>query len=295
MSEQKHIPVLLQKILQFFENKKISVFFDGTLGAAGHAEAILKHHPEIEAFLGCDQDYQAIDLAKKNLSAWKDKVFFFHGNFSLIEEFLKEVGRDKLDGALLDIGISSMQIDTPERGFSFQRNGPLDMRMDQSSRLTAEEVVNRFPEKILGEIFRDLGEEPRWRQAAKEIVKRRKEKKIKTTEDLIQVLYPVLRKPKKIHPLTLVFQALRIYVNGELEALKTSLPLIMNHLNDQGRLAVISFHSLEDRIVKNVFRDSPKTSWHVITKKPLEAQEEEKRKNPRSRSAKLRVIEKVGE
>lgn len=305
-----HISVLLPEILNFFKNVKISTFIDGTLGAGGHSEAILNSHPEIERFIAIDQDPQAIEIAKKRLEKWQNKVHYFHSNYAQIDPVLAQLGIKKVDGILLDLGVSSMQLDQPEKGFSFSQEGPLDMRMNPSDELTAAEIVNTWPEKDLGRIFREYGEEKRWRAAAYAIIKAREQKQLTTTKELADVLRPVLFSKKKgINPLTLIFQALRICVNSELEVLSKTLPTAIERLNPGGRLAVISFHSLEDRIVKNVMRfaasDKEDTSGiggifidkepqvKLLTSKPVAPSEEEIAQNPRSRSAKLRVIEKL--
>lgn len=301
-----HTPVLMHEVLEAFAGLKLQTFVDCTLGAAGHAEAILQAHPELDHFIGIDQDPQAHALALKRLAPWKNKVVLVQGNFRDLNRHLTQ----DVEGILIDLGVSSMQLDQPEKGFSFMREGPLDMRMDPTQALTAEEIVNTWPEKELAHLFLDFGEEKQGRSAARGIIKARQNKPIKTTKDLVDVLHPVLaRKAKKgIHPLTLVFQALRIVVNGELEALEKVLPQALSHLKKGGRLAVISFHSLEDRLVKNFIQyeasDKENTSGLAglfvdknptvtpVTRKPIVASPEEMEVNPRSRSAKLRVVEK---
>jgi 16S rRNA (cytosine1402-N4)-methyltransferase len=290
-----HEPILVEAFLSFFENKQIRVFVDGTLGAGGHARVLLEKHPEVERFYGLDQDVQALEIAKETLKGFSPVVNFVHGNFKALQQLIPEV---KVDGIFLDIGVSSMQLDRPEKGFSFSKQGPLDMRMDVSQDLTAEIVVNSFSEKELGRIFRELGEEPRWRAAAKAIAEGRKKKKLKTTVDLTEALKHVLtwsgRRGKKIHPMTLVFQALRIFVNNELGAIEEVIPQAIELLKPGGRLGIISFHSLEDRIVKHAFKKfAQEKKIILLTKKPLCAGLAEIRRNPRSRSAKMRFIEKL--
>lgn len=301
-----HKSVLLHEILQFFEGKTIKTFIDGTLGAGGHAAAILESHPEIQQYIGIDQDPEAIAIAEKTLLPWKGKVLIKYGNFL---EVIKNQ-KDPVDGILLDLGVSSMQLDRPEKGFSFMRDGPLDMRMDPSNDLTAATIVNQWSENEIARVIRDYGEEKRWRAAARSIVAARQKEPILTTLQLEQLLFPVLRTDKKgIHPLTLTFQGLRIAVNRELEVLEKGLPLAIEILNPEGILAVISFHSLEDRLVKNAFRyaasDKEDTSGyrghfldkkplvHILTRKPVEPSPEEIQANPRSRSSKLRIIQKI--
>jgi 16S rRNA (cytosine1402-N4)-methyltransferase len=307
-----HSSVLLNEVEQGFLPSAIKVFFDGTLGAGGQAEKILSTHPEIEFYIGVDQDPTALVIAKERLRPWGPKVIFIHGNFSDLDLILDQLGIDLIDGALVDLGVSSMQFDTAERGFSFSLNGPLDMRMNPESTLTAADIVNTWTEHDLGRVFRDYGEEKKWRTAAYAIVKARQEKQILTTHDLSDLLKPVLRNPKKpgINPLTLVFQGLRICVNRELDVLTDFVPKAIDRLRPDGRLAVISFHSLEDRIVKNAMRLAASDKWEtsgiggmfrdkdpivsLITRKPMIPSEEETQRNPRSRSAKMRIIEKLG-
>jgi 16S rRNA (cytosine1402-N4)-methyltransferase len=306
-----HYSVLLPEILSFFKDKSLKSFVDGTLGAGGHTYSLLEAHPEIEQYYGFDQDPDALEIAKKRLSHWESKVNYIRSNFVHMKEELAEKNVSGVDGILLDLGVSSMQLDRPEKGFSFSKDGPLDMRMDPSSPLSAEEIVNTWSEQELGRIFRDYGEEKQWRAAARAIVKARETTSFKSTKELANVLMPVLfyKAKKGINPLTLIFQALRICVNKELDVLEKILPEALSLLNPGGRLAIITFHSLEDRLVKNYFRyaadDKHSTSGiggvfldkdpegELITRKPVVPSESECEENPRSRSAKLRVIEKL--
>ncbi len=272
---------------------KLSVFFDGTLGAGGHARALLEAHPEIERYIGCDRDPKALAIARKVLEPWGEKVELVRGDYADLPRVLKEKKVPSIDGFLIDVGVSSMQLDERERGFSFLGDAPLDMRMDPEGDLTAAEIVNRYPEKELARIFFEYGEERRSRQVARAIVEARKKKKFRTTAELVQVIKPVATKGK-LHPATLVFQALRIVVNDELGQLQRGIAAAMERLSPGGRMAVISFHSLEDRIVKNAFRDA-KGIVKILTKKPIGPTAKEMRENPRSRSAKLRAVEKVEE
>ncbi len=308
-----HVSVLLNEWLEYLDGRTIRNYLDGTLGAGGHAEAVLKKHPEIRQFVGIDRDPQAMKIALERLAPWKDKIHYFAGNFSALDRSAKESGISKFDGILLDLGVSSMQLDQSERGFSFMREGPLDMRMDTTQTLTAEEVVNTWSESDLGRVLRDYGEEKQWSRMAQAIVQGRKEKPLKTTKDLAEVLQKVLpprhKQKSGIHPLTLAFQGLRICVNGELEAVEKAIPKAIELLSPGGRLGVISFHSLEDRIVKTIFRDAASdkqdtsglggglfldkpSAVMILTRKPREATPDEIGKNPLSRSAKLRVVEK---
>ncbi len=304
-----HYSVLMPEVLEVFAEKSLEYFLDGTLGAGGHSEAILKAHPELKRLYGIDQDPEALEIAKKRLLPWENKIKLIQANFSQFTDYELPM----LDGILVDLGVSSMQLDRPEKGFSFMKEGPLDMRMDPSNSLTAEIIVNTWEERELARIFRDYGEEDRWRLAARKLVEARREKAIHTTRELVEALESTLvkrHKPGGIHPLTLVFQALRIAVNRELEVVETFLPKALKALKPGGRLAVISFHSLEDRIVKNFFRysasDKESTSGIggifldknpevvILSRKPIEPSEKEIKENPRSRSAKLRAVEKLG-
>jgi 16S rRNA (cytosine1402-N4)-methyltransferase len=305
-----HVSVLLSEVLQSFEQTSLQIFVDGTLGAGGHSYHILLAHPEIQKLIGIDQDPVAREIAQKRLDIWQSKLTVVAGNFSQMSKHLNSLNIKKVDGILLDLGVSSMQFDTPEKGFSFMHDGPLDMRMDPTATLTAAEIINTWTEHDIARVFRDYGEEKQWRQAARVVVAAREQQPIITTKQLADVLRPIFCwKKKGINPLTLIFQGLRICVNAELEVLETVIPEAIELLNSGGRLAVISFHSLEDRIVKNAFRfaadDKMSTSGiggmfldkdpivKLITRKPIVPSDEEIETNPRSRSAKLRVIEKI--
>ncbi|MBP9841728.1 MAG: 16S rRNA (cytosine(1402)-N(4))-methyltransferase RsmH [Simkaniaceae bacterium] len=303
MKSSEHIPVLIEEVLNSFSGCQLKVFYDGTLGAGGHANAILTQHPEIELYIGADQDESALSLAKETLKEWKDKVVFVHGNFSELGKHLKDLGVERVDGFLFDLGVSSMQLDQEKRGFSFLKEGPLDMRMDRTQMLTAKDIVNTWSEKDLGDLFRDLGEEPRWKRCASAVAKARRKKPLKTTLDLASVIEEELKTKLrgKLHPATLVFQALRMKVNRELESIQAGLRKALEWLHVEGRIGVISFHSFEDRLVKTLFREVAKPLksmdldqfrpvFEVLTKKPTIPTAKETRKNVRSRSAKLRVL-----
>ncbi|MCH9627777.1 MAG: Ribosomal RNA small subunit methyltransferase H [Chlamydiales bacterium] len=292
MSE--HVSILVEEYLAFFADRKIQRFVDGTVGAGGHAHALLEMHSEIEIFYGLDQDPEALEIAEKRLEPFKEKVSLVHGSFFEMDQLVE----GPVEGIFLDLGVSSMQLDRPEKGFSLYKEGPLDMRMNPEMRLDAATVVNTFSQKELERIFRDYGEEPRARAVSKAIVEVRRKKKFKTTTDLTEALKRVLtwggRRGKKIHPMTLVFQALRIYVNNELKGLEEMLPKGVELLNPGGRFGVLTFHSLEDRIVKHTFRQlASEKKVTLLTKKPLIPDSEEMQNNPRSRSAKLRFVEKL--
>lgn len=297
-----HEPVLLKEVLQAFEGVHLEVFFDGTLGAGGHARALLAAHPELKCYIGCDRDPSAHALALEALSPWREKVEFVHARYAELGEILKERRLSLIDGFLIDVGVSSMQIDEAERGFSFLRDGPLDMRMNPNSSLTAALIVNQYPEAEIARILFEYGEERRSRQIAKALVIQRKKKEIRTTAELVKIVEPIVGRGP-IHPATRVFQALRIAVNDELGELQRGLEAAIERVRPLGRIGVISFHSLEDRIVKTLFRSheykpvkrGPPSlgTLKILTKKPVIATKDEIRANPRSRSAKLRIAEKL--
>lgn len=311
MQPPLHFPVLLNEVIQAFESLSLDIVIDGTLGAGGHAQVLFENHPEIQYYVAIDQDPYALTLASNRLQHWSSKLFLRHGNFSQFDQFLKELSLPYANGILIDLGVSSMQLDQPMRGFSFMCEGPLDMRMNPLGELTAADILNTWPEKELGRIFRDYGEEKQWKIAAQVIVKARSIRPFVTTTDLKMALTPILARfaKKGIHPLTLIFQALRICVNRELEMLEAFLPKAIDFLAPRGRLAVISFHSLEDRIVKRHMRLAASDKWEtsglnglfqdkeptvkLINKKPITPTEKEIQNNPRSRSAKLRIIERL--
>jgi 16S rRNA (cytosine1402-N4)-methyltransferase len=281
-----HAPVLLDEVLDLFKDMNLVTFIDGTLGAGGHAFAILSAHPEIKQYIGFDRDPQAMALAKEKLEPFKEKVKIIHADYADLAEHVLAA-----DGILLDIGVSSMQLDLAERGFSFSKEGPLDMRMNPHADLDAQYVVNHYSEKKLGEIFKEYGEERRWKMAAKAICEARKKYVISTTTGLVKALQPVIGfSSGPIHPATRIFQALRIEVNQELKQLEEGIKKGLSILNEGGRMAIITFHSLEDRIVKHRFKEEK--AMKIITKKPITAQSAELRLNRRARSAKLRCIEK---
>lgn len=296
--EFKHQSVLLKEVLKYFQLGKDSIFVDGTLGGGGHAKAILEKTPG--RVIGIDQDLEAIFAAKENLDAFKDHVEFVHDNYSNLPKILKSKGIEKVDGILLDLGVSSYQLDNKDRGFSFLADAPLDMRMNQSETESATDIINNYSETDLAGIFYDYGGERNSRKIAKNIVEARKTGRIETTNELSKIVeqsFPASYKNKyKIHPATRVFQALRIETNNELNVLKEFIPNAAELLADDGRLLIISFHSLEDGIVKHAFRDLENNfpdKFKVLMKKPITATEDEIRENPRSRSAKLRVLEKI--
>ncbi len=306
----KHIPVLLHEVLSLLDPKPGENYIDATLGFGGHSEAILERIAPDGKLLGIDQDDKALDYANKRLSKFGNRFSSRRGNFSELSKLLPDF--TVTGGILADIGVSSVQLDEVDRGFSF-KGGPLDMRMDTSSELTAKIVVNEWPENMLAKTFADYGEEKFARRIAGHIVEARTQKHIETTNELAEIIAKAIPRkfwPKNINPATKTFQAIRIAVNDELGALKSFLPQAVDALESGARLAVISFHSLEDRIVKDYFRERenpctcppsfPKCvcgktgDIKIITRKPITALTDEININPRSRSAKIRVIEKLG-
>ena len=310
MQEFFHIPVLLEPTIELLNIKKDGVYVDGTIGGAGHSKAILQKAP-IKLLVGIDQDNDALAAAAHNLEGFKN-VKLVHNNFKYIDEVLDDLDIQKVDGILVDIGVSSYQIDAAERGFSFRNDAKLDMRMDKTKSFSAYELVNEYSEDEIVRVIRDYGEEKFAKSIARHILKSRESKPIETTKELEEIILssvPRYRGQDGRSNVQRTFQAIRIEVNSELDVLKTFLSKAVERLNKGGRLAVISFHSLEDRIVKQKFKelstgcicppDFPicvcghKATVKLITKHPVEATEDELKINPRASSAKLRVIEKL--
>ena len=285
-----HTPVLLNEVLHFLEPKAGGRFLDATLGAAGHARAILEATSPDGRLLGIDQDESALAQAQETLQSFGSRVVLVHSNFSEVAAIAAQYGFAECDGVLADIGISSMMVDDPSRGFSFMREGPLDMRMDRAQSLTAADVVNEYSEKEIADIIYTCGEERRSRPIAKSIVRSRP---LQRTADLVRAIERVTGGPRygQIHPATRTFQALRIHVNDELKSLEMFLDASMSVVRAGGRVVVVAFHSLEDRIVKQKFR-TPAVPGRVLTKKVVTGSEQEVRHNPRARSAKLRAWER---
>ena len=286
----RHVPVLLNEALQYLDPKPGARFIDATLGVGGHTREILERAGPDGQVLAIDQDESALSNAKAMLESFGSRVIFVHSNFRAVGKIAEEHGFLNCDGVLADIGISSMMVDDPSRGFSFMREGPLDMRMDRTQELTAADVVNAYSEKEIADILFTFGEERRSRPIARSIVRSRP---LQQTTDLVRAIERVSGGPRhgQIHPATRTFQALRIYVNDELGSLESFLNSSMTVVRSGGRVVVISFHSLEDRIVKQKFRAST-DSGRILTKKVVTATDEEVRGNPRARSAKLRAWEK---
>ncbi|MFH2040387.1 MAG: 16S rRNA (cytosine(1402)-N(4))-methyltransferase RsmH [Chloroflexota bacterium] len=306
MTLPNHIPVLFEDIIPVLNPKRGGRYVDGTLGAGGHAEGILKASAPDGEVLGLDVDPQALDIARKNLSEFGARAILMQASYTTLTEQLAKLGWTNIDGMLLDLGASSMQFDTPGRGFSFQNAGELDMRFDPTNALTAEHLVNGLSESELADLIFRYGEEPRSRQIAKAIVAARP---ITNTLQLAEIINSINPTREKLHPATRTFMALRIAVNNELKAIENVLPQAIQALSVGGRMAVISFHSLEDRLVKNFFRQESKNclcpprqpicncghkaSIRELNRRPLIPTYQEISSNPRARSAKLRVVEKI--
>lgn len=307
-----HIPVLLSEAIEYLNPISGGIYIDGTLGLGGHSAEILKRSCPDGRVIGIDRDTEATEIAKDRLREFGERVQFVHGNFSEMGRIAEGLGIKEVDGILLDVGVSSFQIDTDLRGFSFMRDAPLDMRMDRTGGLTAADIVNTYPVEELVRIFFEFGEEGYSKRIAKEIVRARETARIGTTRELAQLVERAIPRkdwPREIHPATKTFQALRIAVNDELHSLEKGLNDGIGLLKAGGRFCIISFHSLEDRIVKQTFRRwesscvCPPTLpvcgcgkvklAQVLTRKAIKASEDEIKANPRARSAKLRVAEKV--
>lgn len=307
--EFKHTSVLLNETIDSLHIKPEGVYLDGTLGGGGHAYEVCKRLNDKGRLFGIDQDGDAIDAAKKRLEEFGDKVTIIRNNYCNAKEALKEYGVDKVDGIVLDLGVSSYQLDNAERGFTYKYDTPLDMRMDQRQNLTARDIVNEYEEWELYRIIRDYGEDQFAKNIAKHIVRTRADKPIESTYELNEVIRAAI--PAKMrrdgHPSKRTFQAIRIECNGELDVLQNSLDDFIDMLKPGGKLCVITFHSLEDRIVKMTFRrnESPCTCppefpvcvcgkvsrGTVVTRKPIIPAQEELEENSRSKSAKLRVFQ----
>jgi 16S rRNA (cytosine1402-N4)-methyltransferase len=307
MNDLPHQPVLYQEIIHALQPRRGGRYVDGTLGAGGHARGILEASAPDGQLLGLDVDPQALALARKNLAPYEQRIHLAQASYTSLSAQLAQLGWDSVDGIVLDLGVSSMQFDTPERGFSFQHDAPLDMRFGPSATQTAADLVNKFSERELADLLHQYGEERDSRKIARAIVKARP---LHTTRELVAVIESVSpRRGNRVHPATRTFQALRIAVNEELASIEAVLPQAVTALGGGGRLAVISFHSLEDRIVKDFFREQGKdlvnppyeriyeverkATLKEVNRKPITPSEEEIKMNPRARSAKLRIAEKM--
>ncbi|WP_139904233.1 16S rRNA (cytosine(1402)-N(4))-methyltransferase RsmH [Clostridium thermarum] len=311
--EFKHISIMAEQCIEGLNIKQDGIYVDCTLGGGGHSSCILQKLSPKGRLIGIDQDIEAINAAKNRLREY-DNVTYVNDNFRNIKNILSNLGIDKVDGILADLGVSSYQLDNAERGFSYMHDAPLDMRMNRNDRLSAYDVVNGYSQEDLERIIREYGEEKFARRIAAFIVDRRAINMIETTfqlVDIIKAAIPAKARREGPHPAKRTFQAIRIEVNKELEILNKTVVDGVNCLNDGGRIAVITFHSLEDRIIKNKFKElenpctcppgfpicqcGKKPLVKVITRKPIEPSEEEVESNPRSRSAKLRIAERIYE
>ena len=307
----EHVSVLLEETVAQLNIQPNGIYVDGTLGGAGHAYEVCSRLGENGRFIGIDQDEVAILTGKERLAPFGDKVTIVRNNYCNMPTVLKELGVEKVNGIVLDLGVSSYQLDTAERGFSYKEDGPLDMRMDNRQTLTAKDIVNGYSEMELYRIIRDYGEDKFAKNIAKHIVRMREEKELTTTYELneaIKAAIPMKIRKNTGHPSKKTFQAIRIELNKELEVLNNTLQDMIDLLDEGGRICIITFHSLEDRIVKSIFRknENPctcppsfpvcmcgkKSKGKVITRKPILPSEEEMGRNRRSKSAKLRVFEK---
>ncbi|WP_291572754.1 16S rRNA (cytosine(1402)-N(4))-methyltransferase RsmH [Clostridium sp. UBA4548] len=309
--EFKHISIMLQECIEGLNIKPDGIYVDCTLGGAGHSLEILKKLSRKGKLIGIDQDLDALSAAKERLKDYEN-VIFVHNNFYNIEDILEELNIEKVDGILMDLGVSSYQLDEGERGFSYMQDAPLDMRMNRESPFSAYNVVNEYSLEELHDVIKSFGEEKFAKKIATIIVDRRKKKPIETTFELVDIIkasIPARFRQEGGHPAKRTFQAIRIEVNKELHILDRAITNSIEALNSKGRIAIITFHSLEDRIVKNKYKDlqdpcnCPKELpmcvckktpiINIITKKPIEASEEELKVNSRSKSAKLRIAEKI--
>lgn len=307
--EFKHEPVLLEQCMEALQIKPNGIYVDGTLGGAGHSQKILENLSKDGLLIGIDRDFDALTAAKKRLAQFHN-VKYVHGNHDDIQTILQELQIDCVDGILLDLGVSSYQLDEKSRGFSYLSDNSLDMRMDQTQSLTATDVVNTYSEEALNRILWEYGEEKFAKQVAKNICKARAEKQIETTKELVTIIENSIPKSKQKdgHPAKRTFQAIRIEVNNEIKPLKKTVLSSIQCLKEQGRLAVITFHSLEDRAVKEAMLEAQgkctcppdlpycicgfASEGKLVNKKPIVATEEEIQKNSRAKSAKLRIFEK---
>ena len=308
----EHKSVLLMETVDSLNVKPDGIYVDGTLGGGGHAYEVSRRLGEKGRLIGIDQDAYAIAAATERLLPFKDKVTIVRSNYKNIREVLFNLGIEKVDGIYLDLGVSSYQLDTADRGFSYREDAPLDMRMDQRQEMTAKDLVNTYSEMELFRIIRDYGEDRFAKNIAKHIVAARKEKPIETTFELNEIIKASI--PAKVratggHPSKRTYQAIRIELNRELDVLENSIDMMIDRLNPQGRLCIITFHSLEDRIVKARFRNNEnpctcppdfpvcvcgkKSKGKVITRKPIVPGDEELNENQRSKSSKLRVFERI--
>ena len=310
--EFNHYSVMLNECLEGLEIKPDGIYVDGTLGGAGHSSQIAQRLGANGRLIGIDQDSEAIEAAGRRLEPYKSKVTIVHDNYRNTAQILKDLGISKIDGMLLDLGVSSYQLDNAQRGFSYRFDAPLDMRMNRENNLSAYEIVNSYSESELFHVIRDYGEENFAKNIAKHIVQRRQTKPVETTfelNEIIKAAIPAKMRAKEGHPSKRTFQAIRIECNSELEVLKESIGELIDLLSPGGRLCIITFHSLEDRIVKTAFKNAQDpctcppsfpvcvcgkvSKGTVVTHKPILPSEAELEENSRSKSAKLRIFEKI--
>lgn len=308
----EHISILLDACIEGLDIKANGIYVDGTLGGAGHSYHILEKLSDGGKLIGIDQDENAIEASTKKLEKFGEKAIIVRNNYVEIEHVLSTLGIEKVDGILLDLGVSSHQLDEGSRGFSYMKDAPLDMRMDQRQKMTAKDIVNTYEHGALAKMIRDYGEERFAGKIASLIVKERLEKPIETTSELVEIIRKAIPKKNQMtggHPAKRTFQAIRIELNQELTVLKESIDKMINLLKDDGRLCIITFHSLEDRIVKHMFRtaENPCTcppdfpmcvcgklsKGKVITRKPILPSEDEIESNSRAKSAKLRIFKRM--
>lgn len=290
-NSQYHIPVMTSEVLEFLNLKMDGVYIDGTIGAGGHTNEILSNLSSKAKVIGLDRDNDALEISKKRLIHFKKQISLHHSSYHHISNIMKLNNISKVDGILLDLGLSSMQLNTKNRGFSFQKNDRIDMRFDQSSGETANELINRLSQEQLADIIFEFGEERRSRRIAKSI---KKSNMLITTNDLTDAIRKSTPPHQRNKTLARVYQALRIAVNNEIEKLKNFLEIFLHHLNSKGRLVIISYHSIEDRLVKNFFRQLKlDNKANILTKKPLTPSTKEIQSNRKSRSAKIRALEKI--
>lgn len=307
-NKKYHVPVLLKECVEALNIKDNGIYVDTTLGGGGHSKEILKSNKNIKLY-SFDRDSEAINYAHELLSTFGERSVLIHSNYDQLRTQLALKKVKKIDGILFDLGVSFHQITDPERGFSFSKDGKLDMRMDNRDTVTAYQIVNEFSVEELSKIFFEYGEEKKSKVIARKIVQQREIKKIETTGELSSVIDQVIKGPARVKSKARIFQALRIYINGELESIKKAIKEAVDILNPGGRIVIITYHSLEDRIIKQFFKYEEKSCicpsnfpvcicdkksrLKIITKKPIIPTEDEKNINPQSRSAKLRIAERV--
>ena len=290
-NSQYHIPVMTSEVLEFLNLKMDGVYIDGTIGTGGHTNEILSNLSSRAKVIGLDRDSDALEISKKRLINFKKQISLHHSSYHHISNIMKLNNISKVDGILLDLGLSSMQLNTKNRGFSFQKNDRIDMRFDQSSGETANELIKRLTQEQLADIIFEFGEERRSRRIAKSI---KKSNMLITTNDLTDAIRKSTPPHQRNKTLARVYQAIRIAVNNEIEKLKNFLEIFLHHLDSKGRLVIISYHSIEDRLVKNFFRQLKlDNKANILTKKPLTPSTKEIQSNRRSRSAKIRALEKI--